>query len=460
MTVILKSYMNCITIGSLLLLLFIGFVGCYEETATPVEASFSAVFVGADESIPVQVGITNQSTGADTFLWTFTGAEPASSTDENPGTIVYNTSGTYTIKLTASNIDGSTDTFEAQIRVFDGIVIDFSTEIIDSDFPPVEVVITNSTDGVDLTYSWTFEGGTPATSTQQYPTNVIFETPGDHLITLEVSNGFESFSEQETITVAPDIEAIFDGNVDFFDDDYQAPVTITMSNTSISATSYLWTFPNGTPTTSTAETPTVTFDAPGTYTIELKADNGKRTDVTIRDITILPNTNMRTFTDIELGINTAHNANVKGAFFSTSLREVFMANEVTSDNGAEIDIAFFGLNSNFSFNKFVSPDEVTTNGFTAIPNATHTKFINSQEICNCSANLSVSEFDTMTDDTLLDALNITETPNGLLQFDNSVLPRIVLFEINDGRKGAIKIKGYVDDGADSYIICDIKVQKQ
>lgn len=436
------------------------FTACYEETALPVAVSFSTEFVGADESVPVQVDITNQSTGADTFEWTFTGAEPASSTDENPGTIVYNTAGTYTIELTVANVDGSTDTQTKSITVVDDIAIDFSTEIIDSNFSPVEVLITNNTDGVGLTYHWTFEGGIPLTSTEQHPNNVIFETPGDHLLTLEVSNGFETFSEQTTITVAPNIKAIFDWEVDFFDDDYQAPVTITMSNSSISATSYSWTLPSGTPTTSTEETPIVTFKTPGTYTIELEADNGKRTSVMTRDITILPDTNLRTFTNIELAINSAHNTNLKGAFFSTTLREVFQANEVTTGNGAEIDIAFFGLNNSFSFNKFVSPDEVGTNGFKAIPNATHTKFINSQETCDCGASLTSAQFDEMTETSILDNLAITETNKGLLAFDNSLVPRIVLFETHDGRKGAIKIKGYVDDGASSYIICDIKVQKQ
>ena len=309
-------------------------------------------------------------------------------------------------------------------------------------------------------WSWQFEGGTPASSTVQHPANVVFETPGDHLITLEVSNGFESFSENTTITVAPEIEAIFDWDVAFFDDDYQAPVTITMTNSSISATSYTWTFPSGIPSESTDETPTVTFNSPGTYSISLEADNGKRTHTMTRDITIFPDTNLRTFSDVELGINTAHNSNVKGAFFSTTLRAVFQADEITTKNGTEIDLAFFGLNNSFSFNKFVAPDEVDANGFNAIPNATHTKFINSQEICGCSASLTVSQFDAMTNDTLLDALTITETSNGLLNFDNSVLPRVVLLETADGRKGAIKIKGYVDDGLNSYIICDIKIQKE
>ena len=140
-------------------LIAIGINSCYEETATPVEASFTTEFVGADESVPVQVAIHNQSTGADTFQWTFTGASPASSTDRNPGTITYNTEGTYTIELVASNIDGNTDTFQKTITVVDEIDISFATEIIASNYPPVEVVLTNDTTGVGLTYLWTFEGG-------------------------------------------------------------------------------------------------------------------------------------------------------------------------------------------------------------------------------------------------------------------------------------------------------------
>ena len=444
----------------ILFLIAIGISGCYEETSTPVAASFSTAFVNADESVPVQIEITNQSTGADTFVWTFDGAEPTTSNKENPGTIKYDTQGTYTIVLTSSNVDGSTDTLKKTVTVVDEITINFSTEIIESNYSPVEVKITNNTVGVGLTYLWTFDGGTPETSTAQHPPNVVFESSGDHQITLEISNGFESFSENTTITVNPEIEAIFDWEVAFLDDDYQAPVTITMTHSSISATYYTWTFPTGIPSQSTDETPTVTFNIPGTYAISLEVDNGKRTHIMTRDITIFPDTNLRTFSNVKLGINTAHNSNIKGAFFSTSLRELFTENQINLDNGADIDIAFFGLNSNFSFNKFVSPDQVASNGFIAIPNATHTKFINSQEICGCAASLTVAEFDSISDDALLNTLTITETANGLLNFDNSLFPRIVLFETADGRKGAIKIKGFVDDGDGSYIICDIKVMKQ
>ena len=433
--------------------------GCYKETIIVVEANFNTAIVNNDESVPVLVTIDNLTENADSYVWTFEGAEPSTSYDENPGTVVYNNFGTYTITLEASNVDGSKDIFEKEISVVDAIDIIFSTEIIESDYPPVEIAITNNTDGEELTYLWTFEGGIPETSTAQHPENIIFNETGEHTITLEVSNGFETFSEQTTINVNKDIIADFDWDVNFFDDDYQAPVTINMNNYSTSATSYEWTFEGGTPTTSSEASPSVTFNNAGVFTISLTASNGKRTNTQTKEITIYEDTNIKTFNNVELGLNNAHNTSVKGAFFSTSLRKVFNASEVTDDNGAEIDIAFLGLNSNFSYNKFISPDEVSSNGFLAIPNATHTKFINSQENCDCSASLTIEQFDSITDDTLLKNLIIEETNNGLLAFDNTVVPRIVLFETQDGRKGAIKIKSFVKQGTSSYINCDIKVQK-
>lgn len=453
-----RNYKNLLKLTGITILIGLLVLRCYKETAIPIEASFNTTFINDDISIPVQVSIINQTEGADTFEWTFEGGEPSSSSDENPGTIVYKTAGTYTLRLKASNIDGSTGTFEKEITIVDKIEIDFSTEIVESNYLPVEVVVTNLTQGENFTYLWTFEDGVPETSTAQYPEHVIFETEGEHTITLEVSNGYESFSKETTITVLPDIEADFDWDANFFDNDYQAPVTITTHNTSVSATSYNWVIEGGVPATSTEATPTVTFNTAGTYTITLEANNDKRTHTVSKSITIHPDTNIRSFTDVELAINYAHNTNVKGAFFSTTLREVFMANQVTADNGADIDIVFFGLNNSFSFNKFVSPDEANTNGFTAIPNATHTKFINSQELCACGVSLTSAEFDTITDDSLLKI--ITETTNGLLPFDNSTVPRIVLFETHDGRKGAIKIKDFIENGTVSYIVCDIKVQKQ
>ena len=108
----------------------------------------------------------------------------------------------------------------------------------------------------------------------------------------------------------------------------------------------------------------------------------------------------------------------------------------------------------FNKSKFI---ESTT--FSNLDGAQNTKFINSLELCNCSASLTVSQFDTMQDDTLLHNLTIEETPEGLEEFDNSIVPRIVLFETEDGRKGAIKVKEFFENGLNSYILVDIKIQK-
>jgi hypothetical protein len=36
---------------------------------------------------------------------------------------------------------------------------------------------------------------------------------------------------------------------------------------------------------------------------------------------------------------------------------------------------------------------------------------------------------------------------------------VVLFKTEDGRKGAISVNQMIANGAGSYIVCDIKVQK-
>lgn len=440
-------------------LLFYCLWGCSKEEAVPVKADFSIEVINNDYSVPVQVKITNTTGGADTYNWTFTGSNPSSSTDRNPGTITYTEAGNYTIKLEASNQDGNAGVKEVVVPINAEIIIGFTAETLMDNFPPMEVALTNTTVGAD-TFSWTFQDGNPLASTNQHPNNVVFNDSGEHIITLEVSNGLETYQTEQTVTVAPHLVTAFDYVVNFEDDDFQAPVTLTMINNSISATDYMWTFTGGTPSTSTDENPTVTFNTAGTYTLALEATNGKETLSTSQNITVLPNTNIRTFQDIQLGINTAHNTNVIGAFFSTTTREVYKQEDVTASNGTSIDIAFFGLNQNFTFNKFVSPDEVQSLTFGAIPNATHTKFINLQESCGCSASMTVTQFDAMMNDTPLAGLTITETTGGLQDFDNATMLRIVLFETEDGRKGAIKIKSFINDGTNSYIVMDIKVQKE
>ncbi len=453
---LLKIYRGVLAI---LLICIVPLWGCSREETLPVTVDFRTVIVDNDYSVPVQVIISNETEGADEYEWTFQGASPASSMQKNPGTLVYDTPGTYTISLYAVNRDGAEGEKSITLDLDAPVIIAFKATIEKDNFSPATVTLENNTTGAQ-TFNWTFEGGTPASSTDQTPPSVVFTTPGEHTISLQVSNGRETYTKDTIITVAPNLVADFDWEVDFQDKDLEVPVKLTMQNTSVSSTSYQWSFDGGTPIESTEENPVVVFTTPGAHQIILTSTNGKETKSSTKTITLLPDTNLKIFEDIRFGINTAHNTNVIGSFFSAFTEKIYTKSEVTADTGRLIDLVFFGLNDSFTLNRFYAPDDLESTTFDAIPNATHTKLINTQEACACGANLSLAQFDAMSDDRLLQGITVIENTAGLQPFDDSIVPRIVLFETADGRKGAVKIKRFVADGQNSYIETDIKIQKQ
>ncbi|MDP2542096.1 PKD domain-containing protein [Tenacibaculum discolor] len=441
------------------IIILLGLYACVNEVALPVTVDFSTEIVNQDYTVPVKVKITNDTEGADTYNWTFEGGEPNSSSSRNPGVITYNTEGEYLITLEASNRDGSVDVKTQKVTVKPTVLTNFDVEVLENNYSPVEVKITNKTVGA-TTFEWFFEGGNPETSTEEHPQNVIFTTSGEHTIRLKVSNGEEIYTQEKKIEVAPYLVANFDYDVAFEDDDYQVPVKVTLTNKSVSSTSYDWTFEGANITNSSAVNPEIEIQTPGTHTLQLKASNGKQEKVFSKTITVYENTNLRSLENVKLGINTAHKENAIGAFFSTKTRKVYTKSEVTNETGKDIDLVFFGLNESFSYNKFVSPDQASTVAFSSIPNAQTTQLINKQESCSCSTSLSVTDFNSMTNDELLVGLTIDETNEGLKEFNDTITPRIIPFKISDNRKGAIKIKQFVKDGTNSYIVVDIKVQKE
>ncbi|MFH6990493.1 PKD domain-containing protein [Flavobacterium collinsii] len=444
---------------TIFLFLFTVITSCYKETSMIVDGDFTTSYVNADESAPVIVKIDSKVTGADTYEWAFEGGSPSSSNLKNPGEVLYEKQGTYTIKLKAANIDGESKEISKTVVIKEGIHIDFTHEIVKSNYSPVEVILTNNTAGEGLTYVWNFEDGIPANFTGKTPPNAVFTTPGDHTITLTVSNGLETEKVIKNITVAPFLVSLFSYEPNFEDDDYEAPVTINFSNKSVSATNYKWSFEGGNPATSTEENPTVVFSGVGSHELTLEASNDKTSQIFKTTITVLPDTNLRTLTNIKLGINTAHNGNNIGAMFSTVTRQVYKANEINDQISSLIDVVFQGLNGNFGYNKFISPNLVNNYGFSALKNEQNTIFVNSQNLCNCGLNFSEAQFDAMVNDSPIKFLNINYSAAGAQDF-GFMHPGIVLFKTQNGRKGAIKIKDMVKNGAGSYILCDIKVQKE
>ncbi|WP_025740909.1 PKD domain-containing protein [Aquimarina pacifica] len=434
-------------------------IGCVKEEAIPVIADFEYEVVNEDFSVPVQIVFFNRTEGAETYEWRFWGGSPSVSIHRNPGIIRYDKEGTYEIELTGTNQDGSIDSKIIEIQIDAPVTVDFEiTNLIDN-FSPAVYTFQETALG-ENSYFWTFNKGVPSTATGQDPGEIIFTEPGEHIVTLEVSNGRETYTTQKTVTVAPHLKSDFFYQPNFDDDDYQVPVSITLENTSVSATSYEWSCSGATPSFSNEVQPEFTFTTPGNYTLSLTASNGKETETTSQNIEVFENTNLRILTDVQLGINTAHAANTVGSFFSIASRQTYYNSEITTTISASIDLVFFGLNENFTRNRFVSPNQLESTNFSSLLQPKNTIFINSQELCNCSASLTSDQFDMMTDDTLLDALDIEETEGGLEEFDGTQNNRIVLFETQEGKKGAIKIKDFINDGQNSYILVDIKVQKE
>jgi PKD repeat protein len=180
------------------------------------------------------VQFTDSSTmSPSSWEWTFAGGTPGTSTDQNP-LVTYNTAGTYTVTLTAANINGSdTETKVNYITV---------TTLL----PPVANFVASSTnisagDSVDFTdqstnvptsWSWTFAGGTPGTGTDQNPT-VTYSTPGTYTVTLVAGNaaGSDTETKVDYISVAEKPYCPSQGNT--FSMEWVAGVEVgTMNNAS------------------------------------------------------------------------------------------------------------------------------------------------------------------------------------------------------------------------------------
>ena len=435
-----------------LTLLFLFITSCHTEQTTEVTIDITLHIKDDNHTTPLTVVIENNSKHANNFRWTFEGGEPASSEKQNPDPVTFTQLGEHTITVEAWN-DGHHDIKTYTVRVDNAVTAAFTATEDVNNYAPARFVIENKTVGA-TSYNWSFEGGEPASYEGEQPPVITYNNPGTYTIMLVAGNGSATFTALQTIEVKESLFADFTIVPSLEDaDDMEAPVRATFETELIGVESLKWECAGATITNATSSDARILFPASGDYTVKLTVTNNKQTKTVEKSITIKENTNLRTHKDIKLGINTAQN-NIS-VFYSTKLHRI-INNAELNEFGSMIDIAFFGLNDAFSFNKFISPDALGEMPLKEIVNAQTTKFINRTELG--SINLSVSDFNSMTTDTLLKGLDIKSAGYGDEAFDNT-LPRIVLFETEDGRKGAILIKEMVSDGRNSYIITDIKVQK-
>ena len=169
------------------------------------EPTFTANPVAVFEGSSIQ--FTNTTEGCNTMSsWIFEGGSPATSTAANP-TVTYNTHGTYDVTLTIVNPNGCTSSTTGHITIYEGIAptADFSASETIVPFGS-SVTFTDLSTNMPTSWSWTFEGGTPATSTEQNPT-VTYNEPGEYTVTLVATNpfGFDEETKTAYISVVSEI---------------------------------------------------------------------------------------------------------------------------------------------------------------------------------------------------------------------------------------------------------------
>jgi PKD repeat protein/beta-lactamase superfamily II metal-dependent hydrolase len=297
--------------------------------------SITANFTGSPTSgtAPLTVSFTDQSTSATSWSWNF--GDGGTSTSQNPSH-TYTTAGTYTVSLTATNAYGSdTETKTNYItvgavtyctsksnsasgewiaRVQVGTLNNASGSAVYSDFTSIN---TNLTGGSSV--SVTLTPGFSSTTYNQY-WKIWIDYNGDYDF---VDTGEEEFSASGTSAVSGSFTVntginittrmrvsmkynaaptscetfsygeVEDYTVTISTSTTQPPVAaFTASATTVQAggsitftdqstnnpTSWSWSFPGGTPSTSTAQNPTVTYNTAGAYNVSLTASNAAGSD--------------------------------------------------------------------------------------------------------------------------------------------------------------------------------------
>ncbi len=229
---------------------------------------------------PLAVSFQNNSSpNANTFLWQFPGGTPASSSQPNP-VVVYQSSGLFSVTLTAFNSQGS-----AVATSVDLITVQ---NIPSSNFTFMANGLTVSFMGSSNTgtnFLWNFGNG--ATSTQQNPT-YTYPVGGTYTVTFTATNACGNTTNTKVVELALPPTAAFTATPT----SGCGPLTVNFTNSSSNATGYVWSFPGGSPSTSTATNVTVTYGTPGTYAATLTATNAAGPSTATQTITVstVPNT--------------------------------------------------------------------------------------------------------------------------------------------------------------------------
>lgn len=262
-------------------------VGCIDTLTKPAYIQIAKPVITfsnlpAKGCIPLTVNFSANIATLDTvktYLWDF--GDGSTSSQPTPSHI-YNSQGTYTVKLTITTSGGCTETqiINAAVKTGSLPTADFSSNITTACADPGIQFINQSTNATE--FLWQFSDGT--TSSAKDP-RITFSGVGPITVTLTaINNGCENkITKTNYATILPSVSK-FD-----YAPDCNNPLQYTFTDRSIQATTWNWNFGDGTSFTG-SNPPVHNFPASGSYNVSLTTTNGSCSYTATRTITIADNT--------------------------------------------------------------------------------------------------------------------------------------------------------------------------
>lgn len=224
-------------------------------------ASFTRSSNPTNGLAPCTVTFTDSSTGNVTS-WSWNFGDGSGSSLQNPSK-TYNSAGSYTVTLTATNAAGSAPVSQT-VNAYSVPAASFSASA-NSGTAPLTINFTDTSTGNVASWLWTYGDG--ATSSTQNPSKT-YATYGTYTVTLTATNplGNSSASAVKQIYSVP--VAAFSASATGANPG--AAITFTDQSTG-NVTGWSWNFGDG--TGSSSQNPTKSYVSTGNYTVSLTAAN-------------------------------------------------------------------------------------------------------------------------------------------------------------------------------------------